>query len=348
MTNPPRFLPDHAAASHRVEILAFADVQLLDVAGPLQVFATANDLAGKGPPPYALHVVAADGGQVRSSAGLGLAVERLSAPDQPLDTLLVAGGRGVMGAVASDLPAWIAARAPQARRVGSVCTGAFLLGAAGLLDGRRVTTHWTRCADLARRHPLARVEPDPIFIRDGAVWTSAGVTAGIDLALALVEADLGRAAALAVARHLVVFLKRPGGQAQFSTVLALQEGGTRFERLHAWIEEHLAEDLTVARLAEAAGMSPRGFARHYRAETGATPARALERLRVEAARRLLAETALPLKRVAERCGFGSEETFRRSFLRHVVVAPAVYRRRFREGTVAGLGAEAPAPEAGHL
>lgn len=199
-------------------------------------------------------------------------------------------------------------------------------------------THWTRCAELARRHPEARVEPDPIFIRDGAVWTSAGVTAGIDLALALVEADLGRDAALAVARHLVVFLKRPGGQSQFSTVLALQSGGTRFEGLHAWIADHLSEDLTVPRLAEAAGMSPRGFARHYRAATGLTPARALERQRVEAARRLLSETALPLKRVAERCGFGSEETLRRSFLRHVAVAPASYRQRFRddgEGTPDG-------------
>lgn len=334
MTKSPRFLPD----PRRVEILVFADVQLLDVAGPLQVFATANDLAGPGAAPYALHVVASAGEPVRSSAGLGLATEALPPADRPLDTLLVAGGRGVTAAEAGDLPAWIAARVPRARRVASVCTGAFLLGAAGLLDGRRVATHWTRCAELARRYPRARVEPDPIFIRDGALWTSAGVTAGIDLALALVEADLGRATALAVARHLVVFLKRPGGQAQFSTALSLQAAGTRFEALHAWIAEHLGEDLTVARLAEAAGMSPRGFARHYRAATGLTPARALERLRVEAARRLLAESALPLKRVAARCGFGSEETLRRSFLRHVAVAPAAYRRRFREGAP-GPGAD---------
>lgn len=331
MTKTPRFLPGRSAdGPRRVEILAFRDVQLLDAAGPLQVFATANDLAGPGPAPYALHVVAAGGGQLRSSAGLGLAMEPLPSADQPVDTLVVAGGRGVAGAVAGGLPAWVAARVPRARRVASVCTGAFLLGAAGLLDGRRAVTHWTRCSELARRHPEARVEPDPIFIRDGAVWTSAGVTAGIDLALALVEADLGRDAALAVARHLVVFLKRPGGQSQFSTVLALQSGGTRFEGLHAWIADHLSEDLTVPRLAEAAGMSPRGFARHYRAATGLTPARALERQRVEAARRLLAETALPLKRVAERCGFGSEETLRRSFLRHVAVAPASYRQRFRD------------------
>ncbi|MCJ2035711.1 GlxA family transcriptional regulator [Methylobacterium sp. J-068] len=334
MTKTPRFLPDVADTPRRIEILAFADVQLLDVAGPLQVFATANDLAAPGRPPYAPRLVAARDGRVRSSAGLDLAGEPLPPADRPLDTLLVAGGRGVTDAAAGDLPGWIAARAPRARRVASVCTGAFLLGAAGLLDGRRAVTHWTHCAELARRYPNIRVEPDPIFIRDGAVWTSAGVTAGIDLALALVEADLGRAAALAVARHLVVFLKRPGGQAQFSTVLALQvlspeAGAARFEPLHAWIAEHLAEELTVARLAEVAGMSPRGFARHYRAATGLTPARALERLRVEAARGLLAETALPVKRVAERCGFGSEETLRRSFFRHVAVTPAAYRGRFR-------------------
>ncbi|MGU3360713.1 GlxA family transcriptional regulator [Methylobacterium sp. M6A4_1b] len=348
MTKSPRFLPDFRAdGPRRIEILAFPGVQLLDVSGPLQVFATANDLAGAGPAPYALRVVAAGGGTIRSSAGLGLATEALPPADAPVDTLVVTGGRGVDGAIADGLPAWVADRASRARRVASVCTGAFLLGAAGLLDGRRAVTHWTRCDALARRHPEARVEPDPIFVRDGPVWTSAGVTAGIDLALALVEADLGRAAALGVARHLVVFLKRPGGQAQFSTVLSQQvlspaAGGGRFEALQAWIADHLDADLTVPRLAEAAGMSPRGFARHYQAATGLTPARALERQRVEAARRLLAETSLPVKRIAARCGFGSEETLRRSFLRHVAVAPASYRQRFRatgEGAAAGDSAE---------
>lgn len=337
MTKVPRFLPDAPAGRSRaVEILAFADVQLLDVAGPLQVFATANDLAPAGAsPPYALAVVAPGGDAVRSSAGLGLAAGPLPADDAPVDTLIVAGGRGVHAASASDLPAWVAGRANRARRVASVCTGAFLLGAAGLLDGRRVATHWTACDALARRYPEARVEPDPIFIRDGDLWTSAGVSAGIDLALALVEADLGRAAALAVARHLVVFLKRPGGQAQFSTALALQ-AGSRFDALHAWIGQNLSEPLTVERLAAEAGMSPRGFARHYRAATGFTPARALERLRVEAARRLLAESRLPLKRVALVCGFGSEETLRRAVRRCVGAAPGAYRRRFSgEGTWEG-------------
>lgn len=327
MTKDPRFLPD-VPAPRAVEILAYPDAQLLDVAGPLQVFATANDLApADAPPPYRLRVVA-PGGDLRTSSGLGLAAEPLPAPGTPVDTLIVAGGRGVGPACAAGpLPDWIAARAPAARRVASVCTGAFLLGAAGLLDGRRVATHWTRCDALARLHPLARVEPDPIFVRDGDLWTSAGVTAGIDLALALVEADLGRSAALAVARHLVVFLKRPGGQAQFSTALALQ-AGSRFDALHAWIDDNLTASLTVERLAAQAGMSPRGFARHYRAQTGLTPARAVERLRVEAARRLLAESGMPLKRVAGLCGFGSEETLRRSLLRCVGAAPGAYRRRF--------------------
>jgi transcriptional regulator GlxA family with amidase domain len=231
---------------------------------------------------------------------------------------------------------WVRQRAGAARRVVSVCTGAFLLAEAGLLDGRRAVTHWTRCKALAERYPAIQVEPDPIFVRDGPVWTSAGVTAGIDLALALVEADLGQAAALAVARHLVVFLKRPGGQAQFSAALTLQglEGlvENRFGRLHAWIAEHLADDLSVPALAREAGMSLRSFAGHHREATGVTPAEAVERLRLEAARRVLIETSLPVKRVAARCGLGSEETMRRTFLRHLGVNPQDYRSRFSVGT----------------
>ncbi|SFG50701.1 GlxA family transcriptional regulator [Methylobacterium gossipiicola] len=338
MTKSPRFLPDLPFGSdrpRRVEIVAYPDVQLLDVAGPLQVFATANDLRPAGSsPPYTLAVVAPAAG-VLSSAGLGLATAPLPRDAAPVDTLIVAGGRGVHAAAETDLPDWIAGRAAQADRVASVCTGAFLLGAAGLLHGRRVATHWTACDALARRYPAACVEPDPIFIRDGTLWTSAGVSAGIDLALALVEADLGRAVALAVARHLVVFLKRPGGQAQFSTALSLQ-AGSRFDALHAWIGENLAEPLTVERLAAQAGMSPRSFARHYRIATGLTPARALERLRVDAARRHLAESRMPLKRIALICGFGSEETLRRSVQRCIGAAPGAYRRRFP-------GEEAPDP-----
>jgi transcriptional regulator GlxA family with amidase domain len=212
--------------------------------------------------------------------------------------------------------------------VASVCTGAFLLGAAGALDGRRAVTHWSYCAELARRFPAVQVEADPIFVRDGSIWTSAGVTAGIDLALALVEEDLGRTVALAVARYLVVFLKRPGGQAQFSEALSLQAAEDEFGALHDWIGKHLADDLSLPTLARQAGMSERSFSRHYARATGLTPVRAIERLRVEAARRLLSETRLPVKRISRRCGFGSEETMRRSFLRVLAATPQDYRARF--------------------
>jgi transcriptional regulator GlxA family with amidase domain len=197
-----------------------------------------------------------------------------------------------------------------------------------LLKGRRVATHWTRCAELARRHPDVIVERDPIFIRDGDVWTSAGVTAGIDLALALVEQDLGRATALAVARQLVVFLKRPGGQAQFSAALSLQQGENRFGALHGWISQNLRAELSLPDIAARAGMSERTFVRRYREETGCTPAKAVERLRVEAAQRRLCDSRDALKRIASACGFGSADTMRRSFLRVAGVLPHDYRRRF--------------------
>jgi transcriptional regulator GlxA family with amidase domain len=246
-----------------------------------------------------------------------------------IDTLVVAGGQGVMRAADDGgLVGWVASRGAKARRVASVCTGAFMLGAAGFLDGRRAVTHWEYCDRLASRYPLARIDPDPIFINDGNVWTSAGVTAGIDLAMALVEEDLGRTIALAVARHLVVFLKRPGGQAQFSAALTLQVSNDRFADLHAWIEDNLADSLSLRRLAARAGMSERSFGRHYRAQTGMTPGRSVERLRVEAARQLLLDTRLPMKRLATRCGFGSEETMRRAFLRVQGVGPKDYRDRF--------------------
>lgn len=331
---PPSTPPIPPSAPRRVEILAFPAVQLLDVAGPLQVFGTACDLAARSrpvgtAPPYDARVVAGAAGGVTASVGLGLAAEPLSAADAPLDTLVVAGGSGVQAAARDPaLVAWLARKAEHCRRVVSVCSGAFLLAEAGLLDGRRAATHWDHCRDLARRYPRVTVEAEPIFVRDGDVWTSAGVTAGIDLALALVEDDLGRAAALAVARQLVVFLKRPGGQSQYSAALALQDLGGGFEALHAWMADHLAEDLGTASLARRAGMSERSFLRRYPAVTGLTPGRAVERLRVEAARRLLAETGVPAKRVAERCGFGSAETMRRAFLRVIGVPPADYRERF--------------------
>ena len=323
-------LPHFPPQSRRIDILAFAGVQVLDVAGPLQVFASANDLAAPGgAPPYVLRVVARGGGTIASSAGLGLATHAMAAEPAEVDTFVVAGGEGVYAALDDEaLVALVAAQAGRARRVASVCSGAFLLGAAGLLDGRRCATHWTRCAELARRFPRAQVEPDPIFVRDGPLWSSAGVTAGIDLALALVEEDRGRATALAVARELVVFLKRPGGQAQFSATLALQSVEDRFDGLHGWIRDNLAADLSLPVLAAAVGMSERSFSRRYAAAMGMTPARAVERLRVEGARHFLSETRLPLKRIAARCGFGSEETLRRSVLRLLAVTPQAFRARF--------------------
>ena len=326
MPNSPRFPPN---VTRVIELLAYPAVQMLDVTGPLQVFATANEF-GAGAPPYALRVVARAGpAGVTTSAGVGLTTVPLPPADAAVDTLLVAGGPGVEAAAAdAALVDWVRQRARQARRTASVCTGAFLLATSGALDGRRAVTHWSYCDDLARRFPAVRVERDPIFVRDGPVWTSAGVTSGIDLALALVEEDLGRGVALAVARYLVVFLKRPGGQAQFSAALSLQTAVDRFGALHEWITAHLADDMSLPVLAGQAGMSERSFSRRYAEATGLTPARAVERLRVEAARLLLSESRLPVKRIARRCGFGSEETMRRSFLRLLSATPQDYRTRF--------------------
>jgi transcriptional regulator GlxA family with amidase domain len=329
MPKTPRFTPSRP---RRIEILAFPKVQLLDVAGPLQVFASANELARVAgePCPYEVAVVA-ERPLVTASAGLSLVAENLPRRLTPLDTLIVPGGFGVDRACENaPLIRWIRARAETTRRTGSVCSGAFLLASAGLLDGRRAVTHWRRCAEFAQRFPTVKLEPDPIFVRDGNIWTSAGVTAGIDLVLALIEADLGQRFALAVARQLVVFVKRPGGQAQFSETLALQHRDARFERLHAWIADNLHGDLSVASLANAAAMSERSFLRHYPRATGMTPARAIERMRVEAARQAL-EKGLAVKRAAARCGFGSEETMRRSFLRLLGATPRAYRERFSSG-----------------
>ncbi|MBD1553877.1 GlxA family transcriptional regulator [Pseudomonas typographi] len=323
--------------SHQIDMLAFAAVQVLDVTGPLQVFASANDLAqaaGRAAP-YQLRLVCEGGGPVMTSAGMPLLAQPLPAPADACHTLLVAGGWGVYQAAAQPaLVRWLRERAGHCQRIASVCTGAFLLAHAGLLDGRRAVTHWSRCEQLAKAFPGTRVEPARLYINDGPLWTSAGVTAGIDLALALVEEDLGHAAALEVARHLVVFLKRPGDQAQFSTTLALQQAGGRFDTLHAWMLEHLAADLSVGRLAEQAGMSERSFLRHYRAHTGHTPARAVELMRLEAACRLLAQGQGALKRIARQCGFASEETLRRCFIRHRGVPPQAWGERFR-GNAAG-------------
>ena len=318
-------------AARTINVLAYPSVQLIDVTGPLQVFASANDLAvdAGNDPPYVLQVVSPNGQAIMTSAGLEIGTSPLPMAHAALDTLIVAVGQGVHAAAANpELVDWIAKKAGRARRIASVCTGAFLLASTGLLNGRRATTHWSYCDELARQFSDIHVERDPIFVSDDRIWTSAGVMAGIDLALALVEEDLGRAAALAVARYIVVFLKRPGGQAQFSETLALQKAEDKFGVLYEWIRRNLADDLSLPALAGHAAMSERSFSRHFVKATGITPARAVERLRMEEARRLLSETSLPVKRIARQCGFGSEETMRRSFTRLLAVKPHEYRARF--------------------
>lgn len=314
------------APPRRVVILAYPGVQSLDVAGPLEVFAAANDYGAS--PAYAPVVASVAGGTVVSASGLGLATA--PAPRGTIDTLVVAGGAGTPAAL--DDPAvlaWLRAAGGTARRVTSVCSGAFLLAATGVLDGRRATTHWSVCDLLARLHPAVAVEPDRIWVRDGHVWTSAGVTAGMDLALALVEDDHGGNLALDVARQLVLFTRRGGGQSQFSTQLAAQVAERPSLRTAlAHVAEHLDDDLSVPALARRAAMSPRTFARTFAAEVGTTPAAYVQAARVEAARRLLESTDRSTAEVARACGFGTVETMHRAFRRTVHTTPAQYRRHF--------------------
>ena len=306
-----------------VAILIFPDFQLLDAAGPIAVFDTAARESTT--PTYRLRVIARAAGLVSSSSGVQLVAEAF--PDDPLDTLLVTGGWGTRQASACpDTLALVRAASARARRVASVCSGAFILAAAGLLDGRRATTHWGRAAELARAHPQARVDPDRIFIRDGAVWTSAGITAGIDLALALVAEDLGEGVAKRAAQQLVVYYRRPGGQSQFSALLETDRPGGRFASLLGWARERLHERLSVERLAEHMAMSPRHFARAFAAETGITPAKAIERLRLEAARDIVESSAEPIEGVAVRTGFADPERMRRAFIRAFGQPPQGLRR----------------------
>jgi transcriptional regulator GlxA family with amidase domain len=323
------------AARRQVAILVYPGAQSLDVTGPLEVFAGAQqliELTGRSAPGYEIRTISADGAPLRCSSGLALVPDlRLSDAPSELDTLIVAGGSGHRDAAADKtLLEWISRTASRSRRTASVCTGAFLLAAAGLLDGRRATTHWASADELARLHPDVHVDAEPIFVCDGPIWTSAGVTCGMDLALALVEEDLDRDAALTIARHLVLFLRRPGNQAQFSATLAAQQ--PEREPLRE-VQRRVIEDIgaahSVEAMAAAANMSARHFARAFRAETGLTPARYVERVRLEAARRRLEETAEPVAAIASSCGFGTAETMRRSFLRALGVGPAEYRRRFR-------------------
>jgi transcriptional regulator GlxA family with amidase domain len=313
----------------RVVIAAFPRVQTLDVLGPAEVFTTATQLSGGDG--YAVEVVATRPGPLPTSSVAIYPDRTIDRCRGPIDTLVMAGGRGVRAAAQDEqLVAWLKGAARRSRRVTSVCTGAFLLAEAGLLDGRRATTHWASCDELASRHPAVDVERDPIFVRDGNVITSAGVTAGMDLALALVEEDLGPEVALETARWLVLFVKRPGGQAQFSAQLEAQMADREpLRELQQWLPDHLDEDLSVPALAQRAAMSERNFARAFRDETGVTPAVYVEAARVERARIALDSGDLPVEAIARQTGFGTVETMRRAFQRRVGVSPAGYRSRFR-------------------
>lgn len=318
-----------------VGVVAFEQAMGLDIAGPAEVFAMANRLEPGPAPDYALEFLSPAGGPVRTLSGLTFDTIALSQRRSGIDTLIVVGGRGPERCRPEDqIVDWIRAVAPDCRRVCSVCTGAFFLAAAGLLDGRRAVTHWESGADFAARFPNVRLDLKPIYVRDGAIWTSAGVTAGIDLALALVEDDLGRDVALAIAKQLVMFLHRPGDQAQFSTVLSAQaqvagrDMACRFHGLHAWIADHLTEDLSVIALAERVNMSARSFARGYAAVVGETPGRMVEAMRIEAAKQALERGHASIKQIAAACGFGDAERMRRAFLRRLGVSPDAYRSRF--------------------
>ena len=312
----------------RIAIVAFEGIQSLDVTGPWEVFHMAGAHAEA---PYELVFGTIDGDPVRSESGLEFTADAALADLPDVDTLIVAGGTGTRAAFAdARLIAEITRLAGTARRTTSVCSGAFLLAQAGLLDGRRATTHWSRCEQLASLFPEVRVEADPIFIRDGSVLTSAGVTAGMDLALALVEEDLGREVALRTARQLVIYARRPGGQSQFSVQLSQQTAEREPVReLQAWIPEHLDSDLSVGALAARLHLSERQLSRVFRSELGATPADYVERIRVERARSMLETDGDSLDRVAESCGFASAEVMRRAFHRRLGASPREYRERFR-------------------
>ncbi|MEU6084168.1 GlxA family transcriptional regulator [Streptomyces sp. NPDC047108] len=349
-----------------VLIVLFEGVQSLDVTGPLEVFtgaATALSSADPGDPAvldanaavrgaevsraavpgggdraaYRVLTATLDGAPVRSSSGLLLTPD-CALPDAPAaHTLLVPGGYGTR-AIDPHLTDRVREAAAYAQRVVSVCSGAYVLAEAGLLDGRRATTHWSRCADLARRFPAVEVVPDAIYVRDGSTATSAGVTAGIDLALALVEEDVGRDIALLIARYLVVFLRRPGNQTQFSVQLATQTARREPLRdVQQWIAEHPGDDLSVEALARRARLSPRHFARAFQAEVGCPPGRYVDRVRLEAARRLLEDTSDGVEEISRACGYGTPESMRRAFLRALGTGPAEYRCRFRPLEMSAAG-----------
>jgi len=311
-----------------IGILVFPNFQLLDAAGPISVFEIAARLAGQ---PASIKVIAAEPGPVRSSSGVEM-VARGFKPAAAISTLIVAGGAGVDAAAACDKTlALVRAAAKRGVRVASVCSGAYLLAQAGLLDGRRATTHWRRTRQFLSIFPNVKWEPDRIFVRDGNIWSSAGITAGIDLALALVAEDFGEQIAQQTARELVLYHRRGGGQSQFSSLLELKAPEGRFGPLLTWAREHLDAPLTVEDLAEQAGMSSRHFARAFIAETGTTPSKAVERLRIEVARQRVQSSSEAIERVAETTGFRDPERMRRAFIRAFGQPPQSLRRAARAG-----------------
>ena len=343
MTNTPEILPTRRKA-RRVLFVAFPDVGWLDLTGAQTGFwAATKAMEARGLTGYERTTASLDGGLVRSAEGLELQTIRLAdCRPSSVDTLVVPGSPHMASVleVSTPLVKWLRRGAARTRRTASVCSGAFLLAAAGLLNDKRATTHWLMFDMMSERFPTVTIDRDAIFVQDGAVWTSAGVTAGIDLALALVEADCGHEVAMEVARELVVYLKRPGGHSQFSALLQSQTDATgAFEALNGWVTDNLhRSDLTIERLAYQANMSPRNFARVYKQQTGRTPAKAVEIFRLEAARRWLEDTSDNIDQIALRCGFGDAERMRVSFQRHLGVAPRDYRQRFarREPLAAGF------------
>ena len=323
----------------RVAMLAYPDIQILDVTGPLEVFSrTSRWLKETGRRPddaYSVEIIGLKRGAFRASSGLRLYADRAyTEVRRGIDTLMIAGGRGTEAYRShAGLLKWIQRQSGHVRRIASVCTGAFFLAEAGLLKDRRATTHWSYCDRLAAGYPGVRVEPDTIFVREGPIYTSAGVTAGMDLALALVEEDHGREVALGVARELVMFVQRPGGQAQFSAQLSAQLAEHEPLRdLQAYVADHPADDLSIPTLARRVAMSPRNFARVFTREVGTTPARFVASVRVETARRLLEETHDDLESICARSGLGSTESMRRAFLAAVGIPPSQYRERFNRRT----------------
>jgi transcriptional regulator GlxA family with amidase domain len=317
----------------RVALVAYEGVSLLDLSGPLEALRVASTFPNHngGSLIYECSVLSVHGGLVMTADGVGIATEPVGALEgNALDTLIVPGAFDVLDVRRDrELIDWVRRRAPECRRTCSVCTGTFLLAEAGLLSTRRATTHWMHCGFLSSSYPEITVEPDAIYVRDGSIWSSAGVTTGIDLALALIEEDCGRTVAMHVARVLVIYLRRMGGQSQYSALLAAQVESTSeaFAELERWISENLTADLRVEQLAERAGMSPRNFARRYTEARRRTPARAVESIRVDAARRALEETDDRLDEIARRCGFSNEEQLRGAFARHVSISPRAYRKR---------------------